>query len=58
VRKLRLEIQSLRDKNEDLREELHEARQDFLVVRQERDDYRLQLQGCQRELAAFDSVVQ
>lgn len=33
VRKLRQEIQNLRDANDDLKDELHEARQDFLLVR-------------------------
>ena len=41
VRKLRQEIQTLRDANEDLKDALHEARQDFLVVKQERDSYKV-----------------
>ncbi len=37
VRKLRQEIQNLRDANIDLKDELSEARQDYLKARHERD---------------------
>lgn len=40
LRKMKSEIQNLRDANIDLKDALHEARQDFLLVRQERDSYR------------------
>ena len=40
VRKLRHEISSLRDKNDDLKEALHEARQEYLLAKQDRDTYR------------------
>lgn len=39
MRKMKAEIQNLRDANEELREELHEARQDYLLAKQERDTY-------------------
>ena len=40
VRKLRQEIQNLRDANYDLKDALHEARQDFLVAKEDRDHCR------------------
>ena len=51
VRKMRKEIQNLRDANADLKEALHEARQDFLMVTQERDTYKSRLISYQKDVS-------
>ena len=57
LRKLRAEIQNMRERNEDLKEELHEVKQSYLVAKQERDSMKKRLMGFQSEMDNFNKIV-
>ena len=57
VRKLRQEIQNLRDANDDLKDELHEARQNYLLVKSDRDTLKFQLAKNSKDMANIDALV-
>ena len=57
VRKLRQEIQNLRDSNDDLKDELHEARQNYLLVKSDRDSLKFHLAKNSKDMANVDALV-
>ena len=57
LRKLRAEIQNMRERNEDLKEELHEVKQSYLVAKQERDSMKKRLMSFQSEMDNFNKIV-
>ena len=48
----------MRDANSDLKDALHEARQDYLLTREDRDRARHQLQTFAKERSNLEGVIQ
>ena len=58
MRKMRQEISHLREANLDLKDGLHEARQEFLYVKEERDYLKKKLNECNRDLGNVEGLIQ
>ena len=57
MRKLKIELERKREEYEDLREELKEMTQMYLVTKQERDKYKSQIDMAKRQMQNMDKII-
>ena len=57
TRRLRAEVQTLKEANADLKEALHETRQSYLVVKEERDALKQKLSQYKSDIDNLDRIV-
>ena len=56
-KKLKMEVQQIRDLNMELKEDLTEVRQAYLQVKEERDGLRWRVAEYKVQLRSFDQIV-
>ena len=54
---MRAEVQTLKEANADLKEELHETRQSYLVVKEDRDALKQKLTKYKSDMDNLDRIV-